>query len=84
MRNVAVTLQRYDQLAQINRPRDESSLARECSRLRSTGLTARDIATALRLDLGTVLGWLQRREPLGFDKAAEAHARVWEAADARR
>jgi hypothetical protein len=51
--------QRYDQLANANRPHDEQSLARECSRLRLTGLTPRDIATALRLDIGEVLELLR-------------------------
>ena len=52
----------YQHRAQQHRPRDESAMARECSRLVSTGLTPRDVATALRLDLGEVLTWLQMNE----------------------
>lgn len=49
----------YDQRASANRPHDEQSLARECSRLLSTGLRVRDIATALRLDISDVLKLLR-------------------------
>ncbi len=52
----------YQRRADQHRPRDESAMARECSRLVATGLTPRDVATALRLDLAEVLAWLQMRE----------------------
>jgi DNA-binding CsgD family transcriptional regulator len=48
--------------SQQHRPPDETALARECSRLVATGLTQRDVATALRLDPAEVLAWLQMRE----------------------
>ena len=68
----------YTARAQQYRPRDESALARECYRLFATGLTARDIATALRLELGVVLAMLKpTRNSFGFEEAAEAHARTW-------
>ncbi len=49
---------RYDELASLNRPRDTATLAAEVRRLLATGLSVRDIATALRLDLATVLDML--------------------------
>ena len=45
----------YDKLARIHRPSDPAVLPLEIRRLRQNGLTARDIAAALRLDLGQVL-----------------------------
>jgi hypothetical protein len=73
--SAAVTLHRYDERAQIHRPNDSALLAREVSRLVATGLTPRDVAIALRLDLGEVLSIL--RPMLDFQEAKEAHARVW-------
>jgi len=40
----------YAQLAQLHRPTDPAALAAEIRRLHSSGLTARDIAVALRLE----------------------------------
>jgi len=54
--------QRYDQLANAHRPQDEHLLACEVSRLIGTGLKTRDVATALRLDLGVVLELLRATE----------------------
>jgi hypothetical protein len=48
----------YELLAQQHRPRDDGALAAECRRLVSTGLTPRDVATALRLELADVLMWI--------------------------
>jgi hypothetical protein len=42
-------------LANLHRPTDPVALASEIRRLRETGLTARDISVALRLDIGAVL-----------------------------
>lgn len=41
--------------ADANRPADSTALAEEVRRLRGLGLTARDVAAALRLDLAFVL-----------------------------
>ena len=49
----------YRVLAELHRPRDDASLAAECRRLHATGLTPRDVATALRVDLANVLEWLR-------------------------
>jgi transcriptional regulator GlxA family with amidase domain len=43
----------------LNLTHEACALARECSRLIATGLTPRDVAMALRLDLGEVLAWLR-------------------------
>ena len=45
----------YDRLARIHRPSNPAVLAMEMRRLHANGLTARDIAAALRLDIGQVL-----------------------------
>jgi hypothetical protein len=45
----------YDRRAMFHRPTDRDVLAAEIRRLHSTGLTRRDIASALRIDLTTVL-----------------------------
>jgi hypothetical protein len=45
----------YDHRAMFHRPTDTDALAAEIRRLHSTGLTRRDIASALRIDLTTVL-----------------------------
>jgi hypothetical protein len=39
-----------------------TKISRGCSRLVANGLTPRDVASALRLDLGEVLTWLQMQE----------------------
>ena len=43
-----------------HRPTDSQAIAVEIRRLRQTGLTARDIATSLRLGLGAVLEALRQ------------------------
>jgi hypothetical protein len=50
---------RYELLTQRHRPLDHDALARECVRLAGMGLRARDIASALRVDLADVLEWLR-------------------------
>jgi hypothetical protein len=50
----------YADRAQQYRPTDAAALAAEVRRLVAGGLTARDIAQALRLDLGAVLELLYR------------------------
>jgi hypothetical protein len=42
-------------LANMHRPTDGETLQAECRRLRDSGLTAHDIASAMRLGLGAVL-----------------------------
>lgn len=44
----------YSRLAQLHRPTDPAKVRDEVRRLSTTGLTAVDIATALRLDLAAV------------------------------
>jgi hypothetical protein len=44
----------YAQLAQLHRPTDPVALAAEIRRLHISGLTARDIAVALRLESDAV------------------------------
>jgi hypothetical protein len=51
----------YRVLAELHRPRDDAALAAECRRLAAIGLRARDVATALRLDLGEVLAILKQQ-----------------------
>jgi hypothetical protein len=41
--------------ATVHRPTDPALIASEIRRLHGTGLTARDVSVALRLDLGVVL-----------------------------
>jgi len=48
----------YAALAEGNRPSDPEALTGEIRRLHDTGLTARDIATALRLPMDRVLNVL--------------------------
>jgi hypothetical protein len=48
----------YAQLAQLHRPTDPAALAAEIHRLSRSGLTARDIATALRLAPDVVINML--------------------------
>lgn len=48
----------YATLAQLHRPADPTALAREAEGLMSQGLSARDVATALRLSLPAVLDLL--------------------------
>jgi hypothetical protein len=57
-----MTVTEYQHRARQHRPRDEFAMARECSRLIAIGLTPRDVAHALRLDLREMLALLQRRE----------------------
>jgi hypothetical protein len=66
--NIGGTL-RYEQLAQLHRPKDTSQLREEVRRLAHT-LTAQDISTALRIDL------VQVREMLAAtgSEAADIHA----------
>ena len=45
----------YDRRARMHAPTDSTVLTAEIRRLRQTGLTARDIANTLRLDMGAVL-----------------------------
>lgn len=66
----------YQLLSQLHRPRDPVALRSEVRRLAtSQGLTAEDIATALRLNL------VQVREMLAAsgDEAAQIHAQAWQA-----
>jgi len=49
----------YAALAQRHRPTDPAALAGEIQRLAASGLKARDIATALRLPLDTVVNVLE-------------------------
>jgi hypothetical protein len=48
----------YARLALLNRPTDRQALAREVTRLVGTGLTPRDVAQALRIDLADVMTML--------------------------
>lgn len=50
----------YAALAQKYRPTDPAALAAEVRRLASTGLSATDISTALRIDLAQVREMLVR------------------------
>jgi len=50
----------WRRLSEQHRPTEPSQLASEIRRLRATGLTARDIATSLRLDLAYVLEVIQQ------------------------
>jgi DNA-binding transcriptional MerR regulator len=54
----ALTMSAYAALAESNRPSDPEALTGEIRRLHDTGLTARDIATALRLPPDRVLNML--------------------------
>jgi hypothetical protein len=47
-------------LANLHRPTDPTALAGEIRRLHGTGLTPRDIATSLRIDLSVVLTALRQ------------------------
>ncbi len=53
----------YYERAQEHRPTDIEQLRAEVIRLRATGLTARDIASSLHLDLAAVITWLAERQP---------------------
>ena len=57
---------RYDLLAALNRPQDTAALCAEARRLAGTGLTAGDIASAMRIDFVQVRRWLGEpsRRPL--------------------
>lgn len=59
MRRSVSGIMDYNRLAQMNRPMDQESLRNEVRRLRTTGLTAADIAVALRLGLPQVLEMLR-------------------------
>ena len=50
----------WRRLSEQHRPDDPAQLTAEIRRLHATGLTARDVASALRLDLGLVLEAIQR------------------------
>lgn len=52
--------------ADRHRPRDPGVLAAELRRLRSTGLTPRDLASAMRMPLATVHELLAEQRPLPF------------------
>lgn len=58
MKHPNIGVMRYDLLAQANRPTDPKILAAEVRRLSAGGLTAVDIAMALRLALPAVLEML--------------------------
>lgn len=67
----------YRQAAQRHRPTDPQALAIAVQDLAAQGLTLRDIAVALRMDIAEVLALLNAgRVPL-IEDAAEACARVW-------
>ena len=51
----------YDQRANAHRPTDSAALQAEMRRLASSGLRVRDIAVALRIDLGAVLEALKAK-----------------------
>jgi hypothetical protein len=56
----------YAALAQLHRPADPNRLATEIRRLHRDGLTAQDIATALRIDVvqvATVLHVMSDQQP---------------------
>ncbi len=64
---------RYHEMSQQHRPTDDVALATEVRRLSTTGLTAQDIAVALRLSLPVV------REMVAApsDEAAAIHRKAW-------
>ena len=49
-------------LADLHRPTDQATLYAEIRRQAASGLKARDISTALRIDMGVVLEALYRHE----------------------
>lgn len=53
---------RYDLLARLHMPSDPAALAEEVRRLSASGLTATDIASALRVDLAQVRTLLAKPE----------------------
>ncbi len=53
----------YRKRAERYRPTDLAQLRTEVVRLRATGLTASDIATALRVDFAVVVNWLAEPQP---------------------
>jgi hypothetical protein len=58
--SASIDLGTYAAMANKHRPTDPDLLAAEIRRLHATGLTARDIATALRLQLDAVINVLER------------------------
>lgn len=58
--------QQYVERAQRHRP-DVEGLMAEARRLHASGLSARDVATALRLSPDTVINWLARGADLPAD-----------------
>ena len=66
----------YRILAEMNRPKEADAMRQEVLRLASSGLTAQDIHTALRIDLRQVREWLLVATP---DEAARFHAEAWRA-----
>jgi hypothetical protein len=66
-----VDLAAYARLAQLHRPTDPEAVAAEIWRPHRTGLTSRDIATALRLPPDDVINVLETaRENRIFDRCA--------------
>ena len=63
----------YRILAEMNMPKDADTMRQEVLRLASSGLTAQDIHTALRIDLRQVREWLAATT----DEAARLHAEAW-------
>ena len=57
----------YAALSQLHRPTGQAEIAAEVHRLHETGLTARDVASALRLDPAAVVNILagQREHAAG-------------------
>jgi hypothetical protein len=51
-------MEQYTMLSQQHRPTDPQAMAAEIKRLRSTGLSARDVSVALRLPLDQVVNVL--------------------------
>lgn len=53
----------YARLAQLHQPTDRAALAREVSRMVSTGLTPRDVAQALRMSVADIMTMLGEAQP---------------------
>jgi len=54
-----ITAFEWSERAELYRPTDEAAIAAEIRQLHQTGLTPRDISSAMRLNLGMVLRALQ-------------------------
>lgn len=61
----ALDMSAYAQLAQLHKPSDPKQLAAEIRRLRSSGLTPRDISVAVRVALDVVVNVLADGTPDG-------------------